>query len=141
LGVLRYFMQTGGITPLGVFSDALPGHNMRIHLLNAPNILVIWPVTCLQVLTGPMTFLDFGEQISNALSNVARRHSPQLSSYCRVTHIPGTRSFRIPRFAERGIAAATNRSEIRKIKKNSSMEILSSDLLSAEARQTCQIYI
>jgi hypothetical protein len=42
---LRYFTQTGGITPLGVFSDALPGHNMREHLLTAPSILVVWAVT------------------------------------------------------------------------------------------------
>jgi hypothetical protein len=33
--VLRYFEQTGGITSLGVFSDAFPGHKMRVHLLTA----------------------------------------------------------------------------------------------------------
>jgi hypothetical protein len=30
---------------LGVFSDAFQGHKMRVHLLTAPSILVIWPVT------------------------------------------------------------------------------------------------
>jgi hypothetical protein len=44
-GILRYFTLTGGITSLGVFSDAFPGHKMRVHLLPAPGILVIWVVT------------------------------------------------------------------------------------------------
>jgi hypothetical protein len=43
-GVLPYFTQTGGITPLGVFSNALPGNKMRVHLLTASGTLVIWAV-------------------------------------------------------------------------------------------------
>jgi hypothetical protein len=31
--LLRYFTQTGGITPLGVFSDTFPGHKMRVYTL------------------------------------------------------------------------------------------------------------
>jgi hypothetical protein len=41
----RYFLQTGGITPLGVLSDAFPGHKMCEHLLTAPGILAIWGLT------------------------------------------------------------------------------------------------
>jgi hypothetical protein len=43
-GVLRYFTQTGGMNPLCIFSDAFPGHKMRVHLLTAPGRLVIWAV-------------------------------------------------------------------------------------------------
>jgi hypothetical protein len=38
----RYFLQTGGITSLAVFSDPFPGQKMQVHLLTAPVILVIW---------------------------------------------------------------------------------------------------
>ena len=51
-GILRYFTQTGGITPLGVFSDAFPGHKMRVHLLTAPSVKPVWG-SPIQVLTGP----------------------------------------------------------------------------------------
>jgi hypothetical protein len=44
-GILRYFTQTGAITPPGVFSSAFPGHMMRVHLLKAHGILVMWAVT------------------------------------------------------------------------------------------------
>jgi hypothetical protein len=40
----RCFTQTGGISPLGVFSDAFTGHKMRVHLLTAPGVLFIWAV-------------------------------------------------------------------------------------------------
>jgi hypothetical protein len=43
--VLRYITQTGGMTPLGVFSGAFPGHKMQAHLLTAHGILFIWAVT------------------------------------------------------------------------------------------------
>jgi hypothetical protein len=37
------FTQTSGKTPHRVFSVAFPGHKMRVHLLTAPDdILVIW---------------------------------------------------------------------------------------------------
>jgi hypothetical protein len=35
-GVLWQFTQTGGITSLGVFSDAFAGHKMRVPLQTAP---------------------------------------------------------------------------------------------------------
>jgi hypothetical protein len=44
-GFCQYLTQTGGITPLSVFSDAFPDHKMRVHLLTAPCILVIWAFT------------------------------------------------------------------------------------------------
>jgi hypothetical protein len=44
-GVLRYFTLTDGITTLGVFSNTFPDHKMRVHLLTAPGLLVIWAVT------------------------------------------------------------------------------------------------
>jgi hypothetical protein len=44
-GVLRYFIQTGVIAPLSVFSDPFPGNKMPVHLLTAPRILFIWAVT------------------------------------------------------------------------------------------------
>jgi hypothetical protein len=43
--VLQYFMQIGGITPLGFYSDALTGQKMQVHLLTAPGVLFIWVVT------------------------------------------------------------------------------------------------
>jgi hypothetical protein len=33
------------MTPLGVFTDAFPGHKMWVNLLTAPSIQIIWTVT------------------------------------------------------------------------------------------------
>jgi hypothetical protein len=45
LGALLYFPQTGGLTHLSVFSVAFPDHKMRLLIIIAPGILVIWAVT------------------------------------------------------------------------------------------------
>jgi hypothetical protein len=52
------FTQTSGKTPHRVFSVAFPGHKMRVHLLTAPDdILVIW-VSPIQLLLGPIVALQ-----------------------------------------------------------------------------------
>jgi hypothetical protein len=59
-------MQTGGITPLGVFSDAFPGRKVPVHLLTAPGV----PVR-IHVLAGH----NFGDQMGTGVSNMATAFS------------------------------------------------------------------
>jgi hypothetical protein len=61
-----------GITHFGVFTDTFTGHKMRLHLLKAPDMLVIWAVTHPRTNRALRCFVD---QIATAMSNVARKHS------------------------------------------------------------------
>jgi hypothetical protein len=69
-GVLRYFTQIGRPTFFGVFSDAFPGHKMRVHLPTAylsfgwSPILKYYPCPILA---------DFGNLMAHSMSNVTSK--------------------------------------------------------------------
>jgi hypothetical protein len=64
--------RLGGITPLGVFSNAFPGNQMRLKHPKAHSVLVVWfihPSSILGKYYSCPTFLDCSDIMGTSMSN------------------------------------------------------------------------